>query len=210
VTSRLFIPTEVWRVKNVKLKAVDDKISCCDLLTAALLKLAKVDMYDADAVSEEMQALENILDQVQTILAKKLGNDVGVQGSMALFKGFQDDTSPMGDHPPTKSTSGGGKSYLTSWRKLRSKSSGTGIVPTPAVQGTRDGSRDTMTLSSLPMTTETPTARYPKRTATELQCTGPNANYMSALARLFDAAQIIGKTFQLTPIKASTSVPEQL
>ncbi|KAL1958084.1 hypothetical protein VTO42DRAFT_5124 [Malbranchea cinnamomea] len=188
LTKKLFIPSDIWRVRNVKIKAVDEKIANCDLLTAALLKLAKVDMYDADAVLDEMQSLETILDQVQAALSKKLGNEVGVQGAMSLFK-MADDGSPMGDQPFGRSSSSSGKSYLSSWRKLRSKSSGTSSVP--SVIGSKDGSsRDTMTLNSLPMT-ESPKTHYLKKSVTQLQFTGPNANYMSALARLFDAAQVL-------------------
>ncbi|XWW93252.1 hypothetical protein V2A60_001184 [Cordyceps javanica] len=84
VSSKLFVPRDVWKVKGVKLKNVDDKIANCDLLTAALLKLARVDTCDADAVLEEMQSLEGILEQVQASLTRKLGNDVGVQGSAQL------------------------------------------------------------------------------------------------------------------------------
>ncbi|KAK2738738.1 hypothetical protein FQN55_000455 [Onygenales sp. PD_40] len=189
LTAKLFVPRDVWRVQNVKLKAVEEKISNCDLLTAALLKLAKADTYDADAVLEEMQAFENVLDQVQNLWSKKLGNEVGVQGSMALFKSpTGEDVSAVHDNITAKSSSGSSKSYLTSWRKLRSKSSGTG-APIP-VTGAKDGGRDTLTMNSVPMT-DNPGFRTSKINVTQLQCTGPNASYMSALARLFDAAQVL-------------------
>ncbi|PGH01165.1 hypothetical protein GX51_05361 [Blastomyces parvus] len=189
LTSKLFVPRDVWRVQNVKLKAVEEKISSCDLLTAALLKLAQADSYDAEAVLEEMQSLENVLDQVQNIWSKKLGNDVGVQGSMPLFKSSGEETSTVHDNAAAKPSSGSSKSYLASWRKLRSKSSGTG-APAQPVAAPRDGSRDALTMNSLPMT-DSLEFRTPKRDVTQLQCTGPNASYMSALARLFDAAQIL-------------------
>lgn len=202
ITTRLFVPSDAWRVRNVKIKAMDEKISNCDLLTAALLKLAQVDMFDADAVLEEMQALEVILDQVQTVLTKKLGSEVGVQGAMGLFK-MADNGSPMSDQPAGRSSSGGGKSYLSSWRKLRSKSSGMSSVPSNI--GARDGSaRDTMTLHSLPMT-ETPKASMTMNSMMQLQCSGPNATYMSSLARLFDAAQILGKNFPSSVISVFMS-----
>lgn len=189
LTTKLFIPRDVWRVKNVKLKAIEEKISNCDLLTAALLKVAQVDTNDADAVLEEMQALESILDQVQAIWSKKLGSEVGVHGAMNLFKSSSDDSSHYGDQS-SKSTSGGGKSYLTSWRKLRSKSSGPNAAPPSS--GSKDSSKDTLTLNSLPMS-ETLNFRAPKRNVQELKCSGPNANYMHALARLCDAAQVVGE-----------------
>ncbi|PGH04750.1 hypothetical protein AJ79_06971 [Helicocarpus griseus UAMH5409] len=190
LTAKLFVPRDVWRVQNVKLKAVEEKISNCDLLTAALLKLAKADTYDADAVLEEMQSLENVLDQVQNTWSKKLGNEVGVQGSMSLFKTpTGEDISAIHDSVASKASGGSSKSYLTSWRKLRSKSSGTGSSA-PVPSGPKDGGRDTLTMNSLPMT-DSPGFRTPNRDITQLQCTGPNASYMGALARLFDAAQVL-------------------
>jgi hypothetical protein len=52
--------------------------------------------------------------------------------------------------------------------------------------------KDAASLASLPMTTH-PTSRPAKREVGSAQFTGPNSNYMSSLARLFDAAQVIGK-----------------
>ncbi|KAE8379536.1 hypothetical protein BDV26DRAFT_165903 [Aspergillus bertholletiae] len=193
LTTKLFIPRDVWRVKNVKIKAVEEKVSNCDLLTAALLKLAKVDTYDADAVLEEMQSLEIVLDQVQSSLSKKLSGEVGVQGAMALFKASQssDDAATV-DTLPSKTSSGTSKSYLTSWRKLRSKNSGFGATPQPSVKET---SRDNLVINSLPMSS-TPNYQPVKRNTKQLQFNGPNANYMSALARLCDAAQVLDQIAQ--------------
>jgi len=81
LSTKLFVPRDVWRVKGVKIKSVEDKIANCDFLTAALMKLAKVDTFDADAVLVEMQSFEGVLEQVQATLTRKLGNEVGVQGS---------------------------------------------------------------------------------------------------------------------------------
>ena len=194
VTSKLFVPRDVWRVKNVKLKGVDDKVANCDLLTAALQKLGKVDTLDADAVLEEMQSLEGVLEQVKASLAKKLGSEVGVQSSSSLFKGAMsnDDSNSNSEALSSKSNNISGKSYLTGWRKLRSKSSSAGLVSTLATMNQREGGKDTLSMSSLPMTSA-PTSRPAKRSVSQVQCAGPNANYMGALARLFDAAQVLGK-----------------
>jgi hypothetical protein len=194
LSTKLFVPRDVWRVKNVKIKAVEDKVSLCDLLTAALLKLAQVDTYDADAVLEEMQAFENILDQVQASLAKKLGSEVGVQGSLSLFKSpsMSEDATVATDSSSLKTSNGTGKSYLTSWRKLRSKSSAA-VNSNASLSGARENGKDNLTMSSLPMTVA-PTSRVTKRNVTQFQFTGPNANYMGALARLFDAVQVLGKS----------------
>lgn len=194
LSTKLFVPRDVWRVKNAKIKSMEEKVSNCDLLTAALLKLAQVDKFDADAVLEEMQALESVLDQVQAVLAKKLGSEVGVHGAMPLFKASPttEDVSTATEAPPPKTSSGtsSSKSYLTSWRKLRSKNSGVGAT-TPA-PNPRETTKDSLTISSLPMTS-TPTSQSAERDVTQLQFKGPNANYMGALARLCDAAQVIGE-----------------
>lgn len=197
LSTKLFIPRDMWCVKNVKLKAVEEKVSSCDLLTAALLKLAQVDTFDADAVLEEMQSLEVVLDQVQASLSKKLGNDVGVQGAMSLFKLFpsSDDAASASDAPPRVSN-GPSKSYLTSWRKLRSKNSGTGA--TTPLSSSKEPSKDNLTINSLPMTS-TPSSQSVKRNVMQLQLNGPNANYMGALARLCDAAQVLGKLPRFPP-----------
>ncbi|KAL3456322.1 hypothetical protein BJX64DRAFT_46664 [Aspergillus heterothallicus] len=194
LSTKLFVPRDVWRVKNVKIKAIEEKVSNCDLLTAALLKLAKVDTYDADAVLEEMQTFESVLDQVQLSLSKKMGNEVGVQGAMPLFKAAQtpDDASTV-DTLPSRVSSAPGKSYLSSWRKLRSKNSGFGAAAPIVVP--KEATKDHLTINSLPMTSilnNQPT----KRNVTQLQFNGPNANYMSALARLCDAAQVLDQIAQ--------------
>ncbi|PWY93360.1 hypothetical protein BO94DRAFT_372914 [Aspergillus sclerotioniger CBS 115572] len=190
LSTKLFIPRDVWRVKNVKIKAVEEKVSNCDLLTAALLKLAKVDTYDADAVLEEMQSLEGVLDQVQMSLSKKIGSEVGVQGAMPLFKSAQafDDAATL-DALPSKPSNGPSKSYLTSWRKLRSKNSG--LSATASFPTSKDPGKDNLTINTIPMTS-IPASQPLRRSASQLQYNGPN-NYMGALARLCDAAQVLGK-----------------
>lgn len=180
----------------MKLKNIEEKISQCDLLTAALLKLAKVDTVDADSVLVEMQFLESVMDQAQANLSKKLGNDVGVVGASVLFKG----SSPVDDaasNPETvafKSTNINTKSYLSSWRKLRSKNSlGPSATPSLTPMTSRDGSREGPTMDSLPMTTLAD-PRFAKRDVSHVQCFGPHSNYMAALVRLCDAVQVLGKS----------------
>jgi hypothetical protein len=206
LSTKLFIPRDVWSVKGVKLKAVDEKIASCDYLTAALQKLGSVDTLDADAVLEEMQALEPVLDQVQMSLVKKLGNDVGVNGISTLFKDSPNlgnaDLTIGGELPKSASQS---KSYLASWRKLRSKNSGAGLSNNFAV---KDVPKDSLVLSTLPMTS-LPNIRFAKRDTSQLDLTGPNAHYMGALARLFDAVQVIGTSTpipRLTPLLIPSSL----
>ncbi len=189
LTTKLFIPRDIWRVRNVKLKAIDDKVAQCDLLTAALLKLAKADTFDANAVLEELQAFEAILEQVRNILQKKLGNDVGFSGSSSLFRSAGEDVDAI------KSNNTAAKSIASSWRKLRSKSSA------PAIGNQKDASTPGPTMSTLPMTSSSgvPSSRshlHRKHTSpptpTQLTNVQPiHAVYMSTLARLFDAVQVL-------------------
>ena len=190
LSTKLFVPRDIWRVKNVKLKAIDDKISQCDLLTAALLKLAKVDTLDADAVLEEMQSFESVMEQVRGALQKKLGNEVGVSGSAGLFKSSSATEESQADPLAAKSSNVPGKSYLASWRKLRSKSSGAGINASYAPLSSKDAAKDSLTMATLPMTAQ-PSSRFAKRHVHQTQGVGPNASYMGALARLFDAVQVL-------------------
>lgn len=191
VSSKLFIPREAWRVKNVKLKNIDEKVANCDYLTAALLKLARVDTCDADAMLEEMQSLEGVLEQVQTALSRRLGNEVGVQGAGILFKDAATPTDGDTTTSMPRTASVSGKSAF-SWRRLRSKNSAAALANSSAPRVAVDTSKETM--PSLPMTAQ-PTSRPPKRNVGHAHFEGPNAQYMGSLARLFDAAQVIG-TFE--------------
>ncbi|KAL1644301.1 hypothetical protein SLS61_008904 [Didymella pomorum] len=201
LSTKLFIPRDVWRVKGVKIKNIEDKIANCDLLSAALQKMAAMDTLDADAVLEEMQAFEVVLDQVQAQLAKKLGNEVGVQSVSTLFK----DATSVGEgsggesmrsmhSSQDNSTSRAvaqGKSYLTSWRKLRSKNSGVNLASMAGPKiSNGDVPKDSLNMATLPMTS-LPSIRFAKRDTSGLTFEGPNSGYMSSLARLFDSAQIL-------------------
>ncbi|KAL7920799.1 hypothetical protein ACQKWADRAFT_297331 [Trichoderma austrokoningii] len=188
VSTKLFVPRDVWRVKGVKIKNVEDKVANCDFLTAALLKLAKVDTFDADAVLEEMQSLEGVLEQVQSSLARKLGSEVGVQGSGHIFKDASMDGEGGSSVPRSGSVSG--KASAFSWRRLRPKTSGVGLGGSYSNRSASMEAKEVTTLATLPMTPK-PTSRPPKRDVGQAQFIGPNAMYMGSLARLFDAAQAI-------------------
>ncbi|KIW03040.1 uncharacterized protein PV09_05692 [Verruconis gallopava] len=201
LSTKLFVPRDVWRVKGVKIKAMEEKIANCDLLTAGLLKLHKVDSLDAEAVLEEMQQFELVLDQVQSNLSKKLGSDVSVQGIQSLFKDAPSLSGEVVSPSDVTSTSSSGsravsqgKSFLSSMRKLRSKSSAVTLTPSSSgiTTGVRDpgASKDALTLSTLPMT-NLANPRFAKRDVSRLEVSGPHASYMESLARLCDAVQII-------------------
>ncbi|KAL0942115.1 MIT domain-containing protein [Colletotrichum truncatum] len=190
LSNKLFVPRDVWKVKGVKIRNVEDKVATCDYLTAALLKLAKVDTCDADAVLEEMQSLENILEQVQAGLTRKLGTDVGVQSSAIIFRDASNSAEIEAAISVPRSASVSGKSSF-SWRRLRSKGSAAGLNNSfNAKSNGLDSGKESPGLETLPMT-DHPTSRPTKRDLSNTQFTGPNANYMGSLARLFDAAQAI-------------------
>jgi len=196
LSTKLFVPRDIWRVKGVKVKAIDDKIGQCDFLTAALLRLGKVDTLDADAVLEELQQFETIIDSVRVALQKKLGSDVGFSGSMVAMK-----HSPAGEEADafaSKTTNSSVKSLASSWsRKLRSKSSN--VVLTPAMGRNKETSAD-FTFPSIPITGNSAPStsrsykaqRHPPPTPTGMpHVPTQNASYMSSLARLFDAVQVL-------------------
>lgn len=209
VTTKLFIPREVWQTRGVKLRNVDDKVANCDLLTAALGQLAEVDTSDADAVMDELQRFEEVMERVQIVLSKKLGGDVGLHGVAAIFK----DAPPPGtsgmslDHDKgsdslSNTTDKGAKShsskgYLSSWRKLRSKSSGAPIGHAGSMnhvsRNGNSGDKDINALASVPMTSFVPVERRgQKRDVRNLSFDGPNKEYMASLARLFQGVQVLG------------------
>lgn len=191
LSNKLFVPRDVWKVKGVKIRNVEDKVATCDYLTAALLKLARVDTCDADAVLEEMQALEGILEQVQVGLTRKLGTDVGVQNSSMLFRDASNSAELEAAISVPRSASVSGKSSSFSWRRLRSKNSAAGLNNSFNAKGNGvESGKESPGLETLPMT-EHPTSRPSRRDPSNAQFSGPNANYMGSLARLFDAAQTI-------------------
>lgn len=191
LSTKLFVPRDIWNVKGVKIKSMEEKISNIDLLTAALLKLGRVDTLDADATLEEMQALELVLDQVQSNLIKKLGSEVGTSGVGSMFKDAQTVgvTSPDGSTATELPSRLGGTSnrYLNTWKKLRSKNSGVNLAN---LASNKEVSKDSLTMSTLPMTT-LPNIRFAKREVSQVEFIGPNASYMGSLTRLFDAVQVL-------------------
>ncbi|KAI9668397.1 MAG: hypothetical protein M1831_001151 [Alyxoria varia] len=219
ISNKLFVPHDVWKVKNVKLKGLEDKVAACDHLIAGLLKLGGVDTLDAEAVADEMREFESVVDNVQGTLQKKLGNEVGIKEIGTLFKDAphmtantaSDSASNANDAGTTVSGSSksGSKSWGQSWRKLRSKSSGA-TVGTPSSRGiSGSGLGGDMILSSVPMTTSlTQSSRSrsmhrkdsiphpgkpidPHLTGLTDLSESPYAKYAKALAEMCEAAQIL-------------------
>lgn len=197
ISTKLFVPRDAWRVKGVKIRNMEEKAGQCDLLTAALQKLARVNSEDADAVLEEMQSFETVLEQSQAFLSRRLGNEVGIQATGAMFRDADGVIEGGQDRPVPRNNSVSSKGAF-SWRRLRSKTSSTNLTVAHERGGGRKdssvglGGMSEALLPTLPMTSQ-PTSKPGKRDVMGVQFSGPNAHYMAALARLFDAAQTIGK-----------------
>jgi len=43
INTRLFVPQGVWTLKNVKLKATEEKIGCCNTVTQAVRQVLETD-----------------------------------------------------------------------------------------------------------------------------------------------------------------------
>jgi hypothetical protein len=202
ISNRLFVPREAWATKGVKLKSIEEKIAQLDLLTNALNKLGKVDSLDAEAVEKEMQHLEVVLDAVQIVLAKKLGHDVGVNATTSFIKDAPAENSASSSAAEANylNSRSSSKSYLASWRKLRSKTSSSHL---PTMKDAKDGNMKSEAgmvgaapkLSSVPMTNMLSVPKLSKRKldSKELEFKGPWAGYMASLARLCEAAQVVGE-----------------
>ncbi|POS83911.1 hypothetical protein EPUL_004320 [Erysiphe pulchra] len=192
LSNKLFVPSDAWRVKGAKLKNVEDKISNCDIVTAALSKMSRIESHDVDEMLDEMQKLEDVLEQVQISLSKKLGNEVGPPHGTS---GGLREGGAEGDSENNSSTIKSGSTSVKSsfsWRRLRSKNSGVGLSQYYASKQNTEAKKDGFKMASLPMTpNSTMKIRFSKRDLSQLNFTGPNASYMSALARLFDAVQVI-------------------
>jgi len=197
LSQKLFIPREVWKVKNVKVKSLEDKIACCQLLTTALRKLEAVSLNNAEALLTEMQIFDTILDQSQANLVKKLGADVGPHSLGAFFRDAAG--SPNSESGPQYGSDqkANGKSFLgNSWRRIRSKESATSLQHN--VVGPREPGSEGNRLTTVPMTASVLTSERPttpsRRTASAPGMTGPNAAYANALGDLFAAVEVLSKS----------------
>lgn len=77
ITQNLFLPREIWGVRGVKFRGLEEKMQALDLLTGVLLSIGEWE-GDGDLVKavDRLQNLEAAMDGLQTSLAKKLGNDI--------------------------------------------------------------------------------------------------------------------------------------
>ena len=180
------MPHEAWLNRSAKLKNLEDKIAACDMLTAALAPLDRVDTSNANALLEELQKFEEIMERVQSMLVKKLGHEVGVANSM-----FKEADRASADSPPDGMK---GSKDKFSWRKLRGKGSVSGV---PGItSGPKGSGGDGTSMFTVPMTSFSGVEKKTTQRREALRDAifeGPHKDYMAAVARLCEAAQVIGE-----------------
>ncbi|EWC46718.1 hypothetical protein DRE_03963 [Drechslerella stenobrocha 248] len=198
LSKKLFVPREIWMMRGVKLKCVDEKVSASDNLTMALKKLSSIDKSDADLLLKELQDLEAVMTKTETLLSKKLGSDVGAAGASAMFKGTDVDGDSMGSGFDSSAgmkvsgSSSGGKSY---WQRLKrnktssiiSTSSSSSYNTLPSAGGLGSYGENTVGDSAVFGNGEMENGEYFGNGG----FVGPFAGYMYALSKLFEAAQIL-------------------
>ncbi|KAK6361399.1 hypothetical protein TWF730_005131 [Orbilia blumenaviensis] len=197
LSQKLFVPREIWLMRGVKLKCVDEKIAASDSLTMALKKLSTADKSDADLLLKELQDLESVMAKTETILTKKLGSDVGASGASAMFKSTDGDGDSMGNgidsssSMKTSNSSSGGRSY---WKKLRSKNTSSIISSSSSSYTALPSARSLESYGENANHGGGNGVGY----GSEMEdgvgfggFAGPFAGYLHALSKLFEAAQVL-------------------
>ncbi|KAF3907650.1 hypothetical protein AA313_de0205984 [Arthrobotrys entomopaga] len=215
LSKKLFIPREMWLMKGVKLKCIEEKIVASENLILALNKLALVDRSDSELLLKELQDLESVMTRTEAILAKKLGSDVGASGASAMFKGQDGDGDTMGNGIDSgvgmkgSSGSSGGRSY---WKKLRSKntssiisSSSSSYAALPSARSLESYSENMNHGGGGGVGYGAPGHEMENGEYTG-GFTGPFAGYMHALSKLFEAAQVLGKTRIPLPFRSGICI----
>lgn len=80
LTRRLYVPKQMWYQHNVKLHAIEAKLSACDALVAGLSRLRDVKEGDMVSLQRELEVMDGMLDGIQNSLAKKLTFIEGANG----------------------------------------------------------------------------------------------------------------------------------
>jgi hypothetical protein len=72
INARLFVPQRVWTLKNVKLKAIDEKINSIHAMTLAVRVVLETDSKNLAGLVQEIANLEATMDTIQNNLQKKI------------------------------------------------------------------------------------------------------------------------------------------
>ncbi|KAI9033711.1 hypothetical protein CLU79DRAFT_8470 [Phycomyces nitens] len=123
LTSRLYIPKNLWNQQSIKLASVDVKAAACESMISYLVRLEKWKKFDD--VSGSLKVLDTLLESIeglQTSLSKKLKRD-SVNSSSS--NGTSNNSVSSGGHPnngPGKESMGSaGMSTFVSANETSSK-----------------------------------------------------------------------------------------
>ncbi|KAG5438200.1 hypothetical protein PCANB_003051 [Pneumocystis canis] len=76
LTRRLFIPKDIWYLKDVKIKGEEEKIKVCESLIFTLNKIKSFKQDDLQSLIKELSYLSDMVDLFRFWLLKKFGTEV--------------------------------------------------------------------------------------------------------------------------------------
>ncbi|KAG4304691.1 hypothetical protein PORY_001744 [Pneumocystis oryctolagi] len=76
LTPRLFIPKDIWYVKDVKIKGEEEKIRVCESLILSLNKIKSFKQDDFQSLIKELSYLDDMVNLFRFWLLKKFGTEV--------------------------------------------------------------------------------------------------------------------------------------
>ncbi|KAI8074460.1 hypothetical protein BC940DRAFT_315078 [Gongronella butleri] len=132
ITPNLFIPQNLWQQSNVRLTSMDIKVAACETLMIDLTRIEKWrDLDDIRGSLRLIESLEEVVDNLQVTLSKKLKRDSLADQEDTASPTMMDDmtSSTMslvsGGGPSSQAsngTSGPGKRHIMSWGSKLTKS----------------------------------------------------------------------------------------
>jgi hypothetical protein len=72
INGKMFVPQGVWTLKNVKLKATEEKMHCFQLIVVAVRQVLDTDYRNVTLLLQEVGNLEGTMESVQQNLLKKM------------------------------------------------------------------------------------------------------------------------------------------
>jgi len=90
INTKMFIPQGIWTLKNVKLKATEEKIHSFQVIVVAIRQVLDTDYRNVSLLLHEVGNLEGTMETVQQSLLKKL------EGKTNGANGVNGDGKPMG------------------------------------------------------------------------------------------------------------------
>lgn len=90
ISMKMFVPQGVWTLKNVKLKATEEKIHCFQVIVVAVRQVLDTDYRNVALLMQEVGNLETTMESVQQNLLKK------IEGKTNGANGINGDSKTMG------------------------------------------------------------------------------------------------------------------